>query len=263
MTPENKIAGRLSFDPAAGGHLELLGAFAYSRTEDSDQRYELIHGAVLIKGRGQYKVTLWDCDIEWGEGNAETHLRVKVILWTSHFWFDDSEDIQFEKIVVNYTYLDDWMRKGNFKSHLEHFDGQRKFKKDVRYLSRAPTEIPVGNVIIEVDSALQSKESPNEVSLKELNRFIIRSQKKLHFEEFVQYIDNQLPTFLTLATGQANYALSVEGQVSSDLGVKRVYIYYQMLGYTKRKRALRRQELLFSFRDVHEGLPNAPITLDK
>lgn len=250
-TNARKIPGKLSFDPETGGLLELMGDFANPQTDNSVKYYEIIHGEVLVKTRGKYRVTLRNCFVDLRDG-----IHVVYIYWTSHTCFDNTEDIQFERVVVDYTYLNDWMPHNNFTSNLERHDEKRMLIKYVRYFSGEPIEIQLDNVKIEIVSALSSTEGANEVSLKKLSRFIIIPQEKLHIDRYLQFIDVDLPGFLTFATGHANYPLTVKGQVSDDLGVIRnIYIYYGIQGYTKKKRALRSKELLFSFRDVEVGLP--------
>ena len=257
-TNAKEISGKLSFNPESGGLLELMGDFADPWSESAATHFEIIHGAVLVEKRGKYLVTLRDCYVNFSDGvgaRRKTNLQVNYIYWTSHFWFNNADDIQFEKIVVDYTYLNDWMPQNNFTSNLERHDKKHMFIKYVRYNSGEPLEIQLDNAKIEIESALRSEEGPTEVSLKQLSRFNITPREKLHFDEYLQIIDFHLPGFLTFATGHANYPLSVEGQLSGDLGVIRIHIYYGIPGYKNKKRALGRRELLFSFRDVQDELP--------
>ena len=253
--PETAIPGKLSFDPATGGVLELLGNLD---TEDSYgmnlwKKFEIIQGFVS----GSEKcVTLQGCYVtstSLGSFISETRLIVNYIFTGYRYWFDSVEDIVFEKLSVGYTYLNDWMFQKNFDYDMRHTDYKRMMDFSISYTTPEPIEIPLDNATIELWAAPSTSSSITEISLTDKYRITITPREPKRFFEYLKYIKFHLPNFLTLATGHTNFPLNVSGLVSEDRGG--MSIHYKITGYTEKTERLTPWPMLFTFNDVKEDLP--------
>ena len=251
--PESAIPGKLSFDPATGGLLELLGNFEEGMPfgDNWGKRFEIIHGYV---GSEYACITLNDCMVSSQSFDTftETKLMVERIFRSPNYWFGKAEDIVIEKLFLSYTHFDDWMRQNNFRSDRTHHNYERVLTYDVGYVSPEPIEISLDNVKIRIESALSSKHSISEVSLKNFHRFVITPQEALQFDEFLPFINFHLCNFLTLATNHTNYPLDVSGKVSDKWGVR---IYYRIFDYKEKEGSVSPWPMLFTFNDVEDELP--------
>src|SRR4051794_18766318 len=97
--PEERIAGRLTYDSAKGGHLKLIGSFAdtsqaFGNTDD-------YHRILGISGRKQ--VTLEDCfQTTFGfdmPGFVRQEFLVGRVIAGAHF--DADEELAFDAVAVS------------------------------------------------------------------------------------------------------------------------------------------------------------------
>ncbi len=253
--PDRAIPGKLSFDPATGGLLELLGNLDTADTYGMNvwKKFEIIQGFVS----GSEKcVTLQSCyvtSISRRDTFSETKLVVDFIFTGYRYWFDSVADIVFENMSAKYTYLDNWMFQNNFDIDVRRTDYKRVIDYSISYTSPEPIEIMLDNAKIELWPAYASSSSVTEVLLKNEYRFTITPQEPLHFNEYLKYINVHLPNFLTLATGHTNFPLNLSGLISQDRGG--MSIFYQVLGYADKARWISPWPMLFTFGDLKEDLP--------
>ena len=254
--PQNAIPGTLSFDPATGGSLELLGNIDATDPFGINpwKKYDIVHGTV--KGNS-HCVTLRDCimySMSSGLMITDTKLMVSCIYMGHHYWFDSVEDIVFEKLTVGYTYLDDWMSQNNFRSDWTHSDDYKRLLSfDLSYVSPEPIEIPLENAKIEISSRLSGGPSANEISMKNEHRITICPHEPLKFDEYLDFINFHLPNFFILATGHTNYLVSIGGMVSEDRDGMR--IYFKQFRYIEKRKPITTWQMLFTFDDVKDKLP--------
>lgn len=250
--PERAIPGKLSFDPATGGVLELLGNFEEGMPfgDNLGKSFSIIQG---YAGSEYACITLNDCMVTGQSFGTvtETKLMVERIFRSPNYWFGKAEDIVIEKLFLSYTHFDDWMRQNNFRSDRTHHNYERVLTYDVGYVSPEPIEISLDNVKIRIESALSSKHSITEVSLKNFHRFIIIPQKPLQFDEYLPFVNFHLCNILTLATNHTNYPLNISGKVSDKWGVR---IYYRVFDRQEKEKSVSPWSMLFTFDDVEDEL---------
>ena len=252
--PQTAIPGKLSFDPATGGMLELMGNLdtADPYGDNVGNKFEIIQG--FVSGSGKC-VTLHGCfvtSISQRDTFSETKLIVKYIFTGYQYWFDSVEDIVFEKLSVGYTYLNDWMFQNNFNIDVTRTDYKRLRDYSVSYTSPEPIELPLDNTTIELWSASGQSSTITEVTLKNEYRLTITPQEPLRLIEYLKLINFHVPNFLTLATGHTNFPLNVSGIISEDRGG--MSIFYKALGYADKARRISPWPMLFTFKDVKEDL---------
>lgn len=253
--PETAIPGKLSFDPVRRGVLELLGNLD---TEDPYgmnpwKKFEIIQG--FVSGSGKC-VTLQGCyvtSISPASTISETKLIVNYIFTGYHYWFDCIEDIEFENLSVDYTYLNDWMFQKNIETDFSYNEQEGLKSYSAKYTEPESIEIPLDGEKITIWPKFGGNSSIAEVSIKNEYRISVTPKKPIQFEKYLELINFHLPNFLTLATGHTNFPLNVSGLVSEDRGG--MNIFYKALGYTDNSRGISSWSMLFSFEDVKEDLP--------
>lgn len=238
------VAGILSFEPAKGGTLKLLGRFgdAYSDLDQGQtEKIPIIHG--LIQGSD---VTLSGCYVTGRQfstpGFDETTLVVTQIFKGFHFC--RSEDIKFTSLSMTFTHLDNWMNQYNLNR--DGFD-------EARRADFPPIEIPLDRVRIELWYGRQTNSNRNEVSLRSNARVSIIAPGGLHINELIRYVDFHIPNFLTLATGYVNYPADIRGQVGELKNP--IDILYRVPGYREDSTFLTPWHMLFQYDDVEDELP--------
>ncbi len=253
--PETAIPGKLSFDPSTGGVLELLGNLDTENPYAFDWKiYEIIHG--FAKG-SNVCVTLQGCRVTSISHRpyifTETKLIVDCIYRGHKYWFDSVEDIVFENLSVDYTYLNDWMFQKNIEIDYSYNDQEGLKSYSAIYVEPESIEIPLDSEKITIWPKFGGNSSIAEVSIKNEYRISVTPKKPIQFEKYLELINFHLPNFLTLATGQSNFPLNVSGLVSEDRGG--MNIFYKTLAYTDNTREISQWPMLFSFDDVKEDLP--------
>ena len=253
--PQTAIPGKLSFDPATGAVLELLGNLDTEGPYGMNlwKKFEIIQG--FVSG-SDHCVTLQGCYVtsaSLGSTLSETKLIVNYIFTGYRYWFDSIDDIVFEYLSVGYTYLNDWMFQKNFDFDMTRTDYKRMMDYSVSYTTPEPIEIPLDNATIELWSASGTSSTITEVSLTDEYRITITPQEPIRLFEYLKFINFHLPNFLTLATGHTNFPLNVSGRVSEDRG--RMSIHYKVTGYTEKTDRLTPWPMLFAYNDVKEDLP--------
>ena len=253
--PQKAIPGKLSFDPVTGGMLSLLGNL------DSDDPYGTKAGKQfdIIQGFASGSngwITLLLCYVNsrtTGSAISETVLGVRYIFAGYSYWFDSVEDIVFESLSVEYTYLNDWLSQKNIDIDMSYGNQKGLKSYSAKYTEPDPIEIPLDNKKITIWAKFGWKTSMTEVSIRDEYRISITPEEPVRFFEYPKYINFHLPNFLTLATGHTNFPLNVSGLVSEDRGG--MSIYFKIMGFTEKASRLTPWPMLFTYEDVKEVLP--------
>ena len=237
---EDKVPGKLSFDPTTGESLDLRIEGHYLHTEFDNGVYPILLGIVDAT-----KFSLTNCIIIDGyrRQTRDFVVRKRVFAIETIFeghHFKSIDDIAFEYISASYTYLDDWMDQRNFRFE----DGS------VNYLQPEATTIQLEDVSISFSAGVRESIRRTKVVMKEVCWVNVTPNEERHFDEYRQLVDIQLPNFLTLATGMPNYPSSVgtvfaKGEIPQD-----VNIYYQVPGYFDKPPPIIVEYMLFVFEDV-------------
>ena len=111
--PQNKEACKLAFNNESGIALELIGALGDIYTFDNRKPHQLILG---ITGEGK-QVTLTKCSatgVSVGmPGFSRESYKPSLCLIGAHF--DDPAKVLFDRLVVKYSYLSDWVQTSGFE----------------------------------------------------------------------------------------------------------------------------------------------------
>ena len=255
--PDKKIPGKLSFDPANGGELELMGSLSakHSIGEGSITRFAIIHGYVT----GDYqRVTLSDSyiqitDIDSDKDFKETKLPVERIYMSKRLWFSDAKDVVFESLTSDFTHLSDWMIQDNSTNRMQRVteDSVNSYKGN--YTLQCPEISSYDGARIEIWTARHIKlVGRTERSVKYDFRCTISPRKKLHLNDYLPFIDFYLPNFLNVATGSANYPINIVGGKSH--ASTEFHIFYRIPGYIKKPGMRLPGQTLFTFEDVKHQL---------
>lgn len=242
--PDYRLTGTLSFNPTAGGILELIEESATFRMSDLKE-YDIIQG--FADGK---TVTLQGC---YGKSMTGffTLNKVKFIIryiYIGHY-FDTVEDIKFEKLSLGYTHLNEWMGQIGFVE--ENGSVRSNSFKSVE------VEIPFNKDKIIFWYLYSRKWSPSEFSMKNEARITIHPHEDFRFTHYLWYIDFHLPSLLTVATGEPSYPLNITGKIpDGDIPIR---IYYKIPGYEEEPRFIPHQEMLFTFEDAIAGDSNCLI----
>ena len=237
---EDKVPGKLSFDPTTGGSLELRIEGRYLHTDFDNGMYSLILGVV-----NAMEFSLTNCIIIDGyrrqtrDFSARKRVFAIETIFEGHH-FKSVDDIAFEYMSASYTYLDDWMDQRNFRFK----DG------GVSYLQPELTTIQLEDIRISFGAGVSESISRTEVVMKEACRVIVTPNEELSFNEYRQLVDIQLPNFLTLATGMPNYPTNVGTVLTKSDIPQEVNIYYQVPGYIEKPPPTITEFMLFTFEDV-------------
>jgi hypothetical protein len=201
---EERINGVLEFEPREGGSLKLDGAF------DSDFiEPELIHGRTTENK----KLTLQRCHQVRSsglqlEGSMETStFKVERIFKQGHL-----NEVKFDKVQVEFPYLDTWMSKRTITEYPPQDGGRfevetEKFTYTVSYQD------------VEISIIAGTKQGGGDGFHIDKSCFIeIRSEEKLDYETFSKYISH-LKDFLNLTSGEDVSPNSITCYISEGVKV--------------------------------------------
>ena len=241
--PETASAGKLSFDPATGGLLELRIEESNPYAGFDNGVYPIIFGVVEAT-----EFTLLNCTLVNGY-RIQTRdfstwskvFAIETITEGSHF--ESIDDIMFEYVRASYTYLDDWMDQSNF--YFE--DGT------VRYLGTEPITIQLEDKKISFGAVVDEGISRTQLVMKEAYWVMVTPNEAQPLKEFRRVIDLQLPNFLSLATGVPNYPSDVETEITTGDMPKHINIYYRVPGYADKPRPMSPDHMMFTFEDVQNS----------
>ena len=240
---EDKVPGKLSFNPTTGGTLELRIEGRYLHTGFDNGVYPIILGVVNAT-----EFSLINCMIIDGyrrqTRNFSAWNRVFAIetIFEGHH-FESIDDIAFEYMNASYTYLDAWMDQRNFRFGYG----------CARYVQPEPTTIQLDNTTVSFCAGISEIGSRAEVSMKEHGWVNFTPNQELHFNEYRLLMDIQLPNFLTLATGMSNYPSNVRTAVTKDDMPKEVSISYRVPGYVEKPPPTITEFMLFTFEHVRNN----------
>ncbi len=108
--PDERVAGTLTYVPQEGASLELIGSFTNSVTALTGS-----FAPEIVLGESDHGlVTLHDCvqtQFTMGATNS-SNLKVRNVLLGHHFLSES--DIIFEKLIVRYSSLNEWINRSGF-----------------------------------------------------------------------------------------------------------------------------------------------------
>ncbi len=223
----NSVAGILRFNPIEGGSLELIGGdFSHEAFElfsvqppDSPWRIYSRESFDLIWGftsKGQ-PVTLHICtkiSSAWAKHYTGGKFHIGVIFIGC--LFSKPEDMIFERMIVCYSYLRDWLRLTGFENTKKRLEGN-KWEIRINYDSPDPVEINLGDFNISFHNRVRSSDSDHSQRIDiEENAFAeFRPTKPLHYDGYQDTLLYYFRNFLSLATDVAVVPVMVFGVTSN------------------------------------------------
>lgn len=240
---EDKVPGKLSFDPATGGVLELRFEGRFFHTGFDEGVYPLILGVVSAM---EYSLT--NCTIIGGSRHLTRDFSAHKIVFAIDTIFEGHhfqrvDNIVFDYMSSHYTHLKEWMDQSNFRNE----------NGGVRYLEPEPTAIRLDHATVAFRAGITHHSGRTEVTMTEHCWVEFTPNKGQHFDAYRQFMDIQLPNFLTLATGMPNYPSNVLSEVTEDDMPKSVNIYYRVPGYVENPPQTITEYMLFTFEDVRNS----------
>ena len=245
------FGGNMSFDPASGGILELMGRFgdADQRRSTEFQQFKLIHGYDPASGSF---FTLHDCYETFIKPSLRdipqyslSTLRTSCIYkYLADQPFGDVADLVFDRLMVSFNHLNAWMSQLNW----EH-DGHQ-----ISYNPPDPITITCDDAEIVLRSEVSDfNPIPAEVSWKEHYFFVIVPKQALSISDFEHALVYPLRQFLTLATG-------IPCQPSRIIGLRseppeRTQIFCAIPDHSDVRRRLITRDAFFSYPDVKSEFP--------
>ena len=260
--PENKISGKLSFDPATGMSLELLGHIyqLLGHLEGEELTEYLNRNEIdIIQGVTEKSfVTLQGCNFTGSHDNFvgldKTTIEARYV-FRGHL-FDSINDIKFENISLSYTHLDQWFAHRFFEHQR---DGDYTFKFDnLSCVPFEPVETLLGkNLVLRFDFVPNGELSDIEISLKYGARITIQPKEPSSWfnqsdDGYRRLINFHLPNFLILATGYVNYPFNISGTVADSESP--VSIHYPTLAHLHKPPKVGWPSMFFTFSDAKDNL---------
>lgn len=225
---DDNIPGRLSFDPKQGAVLELRGVFkGLSPFEElrgsghvaiggETEKLSLILGVVSGK-----LITLKDCTGTWSgfssPGFEQSTFHVGIVYEGIHF--TQPRVVKFKKIVVHYSYLDEWTRVFGGAITLPNNLGDGEMV--IRYKRPDPITI-IKNKKMRISIGFSFSVSGltwfvKEMGVKQKAHLSIEMEKEKPFEAYGRLIYD-IQNFISLAVTKSVYPVLVEGY--TDYNVK-------------------------------------------
>lgn len=199
------IAGTLTFSATQGGTLELLGNFEEINQIQSITQYEIIQG-FTPDGKN---ITLYKCikiHASFSQpGYVLTRYYVNVIFIGA--LFDNSLDITFKSISINFFNLDEWLGL-NFLNYKHN-----KSKKEyiLKYKIPIPRKIPLDDALsLLIDFNLNVSTARTHGTMRQTPFLKFEHSTEKHFDEYYRNV-YQLQNFLTFSMNSASYPIMVLG----------------------------------------------------
>lgn len=255
--PEKQVSGTLRYSPTGGATLDLIGSFK----ELPDMMSPPLELDMILGVSSDGKViTLYKCfetGSKWtSAGLLSTSFYANIVFVGWHF--PKPEDLRFNNLSINYSYLEEWTGITGFTWHLQ----EEPKRYGVNYEFPPPVESKVDDFKISFDYQFKaSGDRLREFNLQHTTFIQIEPENELHFEEYdgmLYHIQN----FLSLATRRAVHPRIMKG---TSEGAKRtgsegedryqpIDIFRQVAPTPDSTRKLTPYDMLFTFQDISERL---------
>lgn len=253
-TPDNRVPGTLVFDPEAGASLELLGSLQGLDGVTLPLDPELILG---ISSDGK-SITLKECSrtmgaVSFGGGFATSTFSADMVFVGEHF--EQTEDVGFERLIVEYLHLDAWADTTGFE--VEMIDDPDAYPITVRHRIPEPMTARVRNnyevTLFFGGNRKWSARPVTEVTLTQPAELVVRFPEKQPLQNLLD-VAYDLQHFLSLGMRRSVHPVAVWGATGPVGEAIRVEIHYRALGREASPRHRpERHQMLFSLRDLPGG----------
>lgn len=248
---KNCVCGILKFDPKDGAKLKLFDSLNIENSRLTRYNDEILYEDIIL-GSTPGKVTLYKC-----YQVVSKEFDVEIIFDNYHF--KNKDDIKFERLSITYPNFETWVGKSGL--FLLEKDSE-KGKKEQLFGYKQPDEIQVKLSNFEIKISFDFFPLPNppsEIRLIQKTNLDVKSNEKIHFNEYNDEILYALYQFLTLSLGHAVYPLNISGfNESFKYKVFRKEINPEIKVFHERKRfsklgKINKQDMLFSFSDISDN----------
>ena len=266
---EQKVHGKLIFDPKDGTTLELYSSLSRDNFYSEFKNQEIILGLTS----DSKPVTLCNCNmtkfsgatlVQGGEsGKPSTTYSVRYLLIGFHF--DTVDDLKFTSISSDIFNLGEWVGISGFK--LKNFDPKTKnYKVVVEYKLPADIEFQIDSNtkgtfnFISNDPGLSRYQKS--VTINQRVEFQATSAKEKGIDELLKYVIT-FQNFLTLALYKTTYWLSIS--LSSELHQekygdgksfkKSIKLYFPSRNFKVNEEPKLDPEMLFDYQRIKSDFP--------
>ncbi len=250
----DKVPGLLKFEPDDGSTLDLLGSLKGLKGVIDPLEPEIILG---LSSDGKL-ITLADCrktsgNLAFGSGFSTSTFAVNTIFAGEHFW--RAEDIEFERLQVEYLHLGAWAHSSVFE--MEMIDQPDVQPFTVRHKIAEPMTATVKDgyeVILYFGSYREWSRLPvTWVNITQPAELVIRFPEKEPFDRLSDIVF-RLQHLLSLGTRRSVYPVAVRGYTGPVGEARQVDVSYRTLGrsgISQERPEL--YEMLFSRRSLPGG----------
>jgi hypothetical protein len=259
--PEDIQSGTISFNPDKDIVLALIGSFKDLKDAMTPLNPEIILG-VTSDGK---LMTLFKCyEIKTkfsipGYGSAT--FLISIIFQGAHF--KNKEDILFDNISINYSYLEQWVDKTGFRVSYEAEKVSGALKSyDVHYGYPEINNYKLKKFSLSTDFGFKSNFAfRGKINLEEVTYLKIEPFSKLHFDEYFENIIPHVQNFLSLGIGSAIYPQIIKCKNKNFFVSgknKKIYndifIYYSITNKQEGSEKKIQSGMFFTFNDIKDNL---------
>lgn len=252
--PDEKLPGILRFDPEGGATLSLFGSLRAPEGEDE---------GVPILGHSIENTPITLTSLIWppsipgmpsGTSRFGTStVDAGMVIVGEHF--EREEEVEFERLIVEYLHLDAWAGVSGFE--IAFIDDPDTHPITVRHELPEPIAADVGDeykVNLFFGSGFEASPRPfTRATITQVVELVIIFPEKKPLQDLMD-IAYRLQHLLSLGTRRSAFPVAMCGATGPVGEVRRVMIYYRALGRigAVRERPAR-HKMLFSLRDLPEG----------
>jgi hypothetical protein len=247
-SPENKIAGNLTFSQEKGFLLDIIGALKpYENGLMSLSQHSIILGVTT----GSKKITLQNCmQVGHSISIVETSKYIANIGFVG-IHIDNEEDLLFDKIQARYTYLYDWVGISGIERE---FFPEDRASHTLKYSAPEDIEIQthVGNIRFTFIGNTEGKWHIHNFS--ESTWIALDANKEKTFDEIAKDFLFPFKALITLGTTNANFIEELYF-FKKDYSKYPIKVYYRQSFYHQKvKEKLFPNDMLFTLSDIYEGI---------
>jgi hypothetical protein len=262
-SPDVRLHGTLSFNPAEGNSLTLTGAFHdlrhfFASTQDQIILGESVDGKAVTLFR-----SLPTHFTSPSGGIPTTGYRATFALIGHHF--QDPDSIAFHQYRVRYSFLEQWAAQGVYQLGHEDAEADRPERHIISYTPPADVACEVAGFVITLTSQVSIAGGwATQPSITHRNIFKIRSEKPLSLLDFLHSTNVLLQNFLALAIGRATRPIEIIGrrddildQIDNDHFEQRdITILQKVANLPSEESTILPNQMLFTFSEIAAQFEN-------
>lgn len=256
--PEIQVSGLLKFSSSTGIRLELIGSL---------QEHSKVNCPIILGVTQGKLITLYGSKVSDSRSSApgfeSEKYTVKTAFIGAHFSAPD--EIKFNRVAVEYSYLADWADLPVIKRQEELEEDNYNVRGfNFSYIRPEPIRGNTNQGILSLVYTWHNSGQPFQIDFSQSAMFEIKSQEHFSFDEWMTKIIFPLQNFITLATNRPNsvtrvLAFSHYGIRATDdnphftkQDISIEVIYRSVYTEARQDNRLLSDDLLFQFKDIKE-----------